>query len=98
MILRDSKGNILGETTGNDTYPLKMPINIETAYAFLPDYLGSTPLIITGSYIIIFLIGTKTPQIFFIVRIFYLKSNANSELYIGEHTSDYIQFTLESLS
>ncbi len=50
VTMKDSQGNVLGETPVNATYSLGMPINVGDPYAFLPNELASTPLIMTGKY------------------------------------------------
>ena len=47
VTMKDSQGNVLGETPVNATYPLGMPINVGDTYAFLPNELTSIPLMIT---------------------------------------------------
>ena len=55
VTVTDGEGNVLGETTVNETYPLGMPINVGDTYAFLPNGLSTipsmtTPLMITGEH------------------------------------------------
>ena len=50
VTVKDSDGNVLGETTVNDTYPLGMPINVGDTYAFSFNELASTALMITGEH------------------------------------------------